>query len=140
MKTHFHLIAIEETGDWKLENMDQIDTIEIVYLYDSKRVTHACEVTPSYELHPIETRGILRDEFDTDEIREELSTEILRECDSDVKYYHCKDVEKMVKELSDKPFRYKDLGEEEIDEEKIEGGYKCILESTIEYYRCNSGI
>lgn len=42
-------VAVETTQDWSDEILDEAGRIWEIFIYDSNRVTHACEVTPSYE-------------------------------------------------------------------------------------------
>lgn len=52
----WRVIRLDETRQWSLEHKKQgITKITRAYLYNTALAAHLCELTPSYELEPIET-------------------------------------------------------------------------------------
>lgn len=145
---NFHVIAIEETEWWRLEEkmMQVIERIETVYLYDSSEHTYLCEMTPSYTLYPIETRAVYKSGFDTDDSREgeqmlnEIELEILSNKDGEVKYYHVSHIESLVEsyQKEEKQYVYKHHGGTGVSLE--DSDYESQVEGMLEYFRCNSAI
>ena len=87
-----HLVLIEETENWCDEIKAKAGRLFGVYLFDRNRRVHACEMTPSYELHFLKT--IYTREFpDTPEgerERDALEMEImLGDAGADpIRYFH----------------------------------------------------
>jgi len=98
LRPNLHLVAIDETSDWELpEYMDKILRIETVFMYDENNHHHLCEITPSYELYPVETRAILKPEFaDDDRLSDAISQEIMSEMTYDVSYMHVWEVKSII--------------------------------------------
>lgn len=50
-----HIALLEETHNWSEAIQQQAGRLFGVYLFDRRRHVHACEFTPSYELHFLKT-------------------------------------------------------------------------------------
>ena len=74
-----HVIAMEETANWCEEIRTRAGRLFSVYLYDRRRHVHACELTPSYELHFYKT--VFTAEFpktaEGEQERDDLEREIM---------------------------------------------------------------
>ncbi len=90
LRPDFHLVVIPHNLEhWNIpEYLPYIERIETVWFFDKNVHVYCCEVTPSYELWPLETRVIFKDSFDHD-VDEELRDKI----ESDVSYWSCDEVE-----------------------------------------------
>lgn len=94
-----HIILIEETNSWCEEIREKAGRLFGVYLFDKRRHIHACELTPSYELHFLKTISNYSGKFsnaEEEEIeRDNLEMEIMdgnRET-QDIQYYHVSDID-----------------------------------------------
>ena len=109
-KFNFWLVVIDETEYWHLEStlMERIERIESVYLVDRQEMTYLPEMTPSYYLHLVETRAILKDEFEPtgdetaadrelEDMRETIKNEIRREMTGENIYVHCRDLQQRIR-------------------------------------------
>ncbi len=94
LRPDFHLVVIAQNleRDWNLpEYIDKIERIESVFLFDKNVHVHCCELTPSYELWPVETRVIFKPDFDQDaneELRDEIEEVVRRADEPEVEYHH----------------------------------------------------
>lgn len=101
-----------------------------ILIFDSEKQFHCCELTPSYECHPV---TFVTDNEITDEMYEELQS-----CfDSSPRYYHCHVADKVAKDCPPPPDRWEDDTDEEYLEDCLEY-YQCNS-GALEYYQCNSG-
>ncbi|MGF6603989.1 hypothetical protein P3T23_008744 [Paraburkholderia sp. GAS448] len=119
------LVVIDETRYYSDDVLYLAGKVFQVYAYDANRVTHCCEVTPSYQLHPVATQALNCPE--SEEEREKID-EMLRSELQDVIYMHCRTVEVM----SDKYRRAHHMIDRDLDET-----YDKQLESVLEHIRCN---
>lgn len=94
----YYVIAIRQNLEhWNIPRViHMILRIEDVFLFDRNSHTNVCELTPSYALYHVETRAILHNEFDNDANRDECHDAIQGPWPSDVEYYHCALIEKML--------------------------------------------
>lgn len=86
------LVVIDETRYWCKDVVQLAGKVFEVYAYDANRVTHCCEITQSYELHPVATQALNCPESKT--LRENLD-EMLRAAQQDPIYMHCRAVDVM---------------------------------------------
>jgi len=96
MKTKFKIVIYDEIYYWSDDIKKVCSNIFTVYLYDKSVITHCCEITPSYELHPLYYVPVFKngeccnhpDNMDWVEIidREFINEQII--------YVHCSDVER----------------------------------------------
>lgn len=153
LRPDFHLVVIRHNMEhWNIPaNLRQhIERIETVWLFDRNVHVHCCEITPSYELWPIETRAIFTDHIERclvdgpeeelatiDKIRDEIDELVRTGEDYEVSYRHVAAMDRFLKAW--------DTEQHEI------GDYLCGLpyedtpyekqrEQALEYYRCNSTV
>jgi hypothetical protein len=132
----YHVIVINQNLEhWNIPEIRQyIEMIEGVWLFDRNSHTYMCELTPSYILHPVETRAVLRHEFlDDDTIRDKVHSIMTTWGDTDTEAHHCRVVDKWLED-GNRDFKRLTHTMEE-DETKDE-----FFERVMEYCRCNSQI
>lgn len=92
-----------------------------IMVFNYQEIHHLCELTPSYECHPVD--------FVVDsEISDELYEELQSSFDNDPVYRHCSGVDRIAMDCPPPPDRFDDTDGEE------------YLQDCLEYYRCNAGI
>lgn len=138
-RADFRLIALDETGAWSLAELGpvgaKIASAWCVYLYDANRVVHLCELTGSYELTPLyQYFNWKNDGTVTDEDRETANEWCIAEMDHDVRYYHCGEIDALVK--ADER-RTHVISAEAVDAEGEDYDYEKVVEALSEYYRSN---
>ncbi|MBR8043394.1 hypothetical protein KDW40_02285 [Burkholderia cenocepacia] len=79
---HLKAIVFDHTRYWADDIVARGERIYQTYLFDASRTVHCCEITPSYELHPLYATPLVYDEDG------ELSEEILMHQEHEIKYYH----------------------------------------------------
>jgi hypothetical protein len=136
IKPQFRLVSVQEDG-WNEGLLQRCGgKIWTVYLYDYRRHTHLCELTPSYECHYVESYPDLH--LDDDEEREELQ-DLLDEARADgcsnVDYYHCTGIDH-IPYPSHRHRLVADYDTAPCDDMT----YEDALEETLEYVRCNGGL
>lgn len=128
---HWKVWAREETHFWIDQIQERAGRLFGLYLFDANRQVHCCELTPSYEMHFVETVYAKHD--DDERVDEKLAEEI-REAnwvEEDVRYFHCHSVNR------DPPGRFYDFGPEDPGiAAKVD--YDDLLEGMLEHVRCNS--
>lgn len=120
-----HLVVIDESRYYRDDVLKLAGKVFQVYAYDANRVTHCCEITPSYELHPVATQALNCPESEADR---ETIDEMLCSAQHDAIYMQCRAVAGM----SDKFRRAYHVIESQEDET-----YESQLESVLERIRCN---
>jgi len=112
----YKVFSIDDTEHWNLPDLPDTSRILSVYLYDSTKGTHCCEITLSYECHKL--YSVLVDE-NLDDTEYESLIDMIVENDNvgDVIYLHCGNVDAL----------------ETID---VEGDFDSI-EEAIEEANCN---
>lgn len=150
----FWLVKIDESEYWSDSIRQRVKRIWSVYLLDTSRHTHLCELAPSYWLEFVESYAEHLPETDESE-REKLSDTIADEsqtCDSQDMYVHVSDfTDKRVLDRLPRNRKYhisrkgkrkeelayqkdaRKLGEQELDYE-----YSNLLDSIREYVHANS--
>lgn len=114
------VVKIDETEYWHPDIVEKAGKLYGLWLYDSNRVTHCCELTGSYEMHGLSWESELSvDETMWDEIQTAWSVE-----GPDLCYMHTTDVEK----LESRVLPLQRCKKDEYDE---------CWQSIIEHYRCN---
>ena len=73
-KPKFKVVRINETSNWREDIAKKAGKIFGIYLYDESRTVNCCEVTPSYEMHFL--NSMAENISDDDEEREILFDEI----------------------------------------------------------------
>jgi hypothetical protein len=121
---HWKIVAIEETRDWDSKALHAWKTGRMwgIYLFDANRQLHCCEITPSYELHFIET---ITEKLITEQVYDAIMLAD-RACD-DVKYVHCRSIDALSAD------HFNDLGLEDVRDDD----YDEALEAQLEYCRGN---
>lgn len=116
VKVHWKLVAFDETRYWNKEFLARLGIAKVmaVYLFNALSVTYCCEITPSYELWPIESHP---DVTLSDEQYDEFN-EADRGC-SEVAYMHCSDIKHL------RPGLFHDFGEEEV-EDAVKSREECL--------------
>lgn len=105
------LCAIEETGFWSKDVQKRAGRLFAVYVYDETRVTHCCEITPSFELNLI---GTVSTEPMDDELWEDINTGDRQ--NEQVRYVHCAALPKLTRWM-DKPLDVLGCDPEETSEQ-----------------------
>lgn len=121
------LVVIEETKYYPPEIQLRAGKVFQTYVYDASVGHHLCEITPSFELHPLNTTPL--NHLEDEEQREALH-EVLDEANrgSDVRYWHCRAIER-IPATHKKDFR---VVERDPDED-----YEQQFESQLDYLRGN---
>jgi hypothetical protein len=90
------IVLLDETEYWRKDIVSAAKKIFGVYYFDPNSVTHCCELTPSYELHFLQSVPQLLP--DTTDLKEELFDNI-EEGDWNgrdaVSYFHCSNIDKL---------------------------------------------
>lgn len=142
IKPDFHVIVIPHNleRDWNIPKyVKYIERIESLYLFDKNVHVHCCEITPSYELWPITTRPVFKQEvFGLDDNMVDKIDDIVHvaSCESDVEYHHVRFIDAlMVKH----PERWTAVNPKwnVVEEDET---YEENREALIEYYQCNECI
>jgi len=130
MKTDFQIIKVDETEQWSDEIKNQVGKIYCVYLYDKSVVTHCAEITPSYDMHPLYyTTGLSPDKY-SEEVGEHVHDQFR---DGEPVYFHCSFVEKQEHYPVETMLALnKDVWAGQDNDE-----YNELVESTVEYFKCN---
>lgn len=131
-KTAWTIVAIDETYYWHDAIVEKAGRLYGIYLYDANRHTYCCELTPSYELHFIEsvtTKHI-------DEATYDMVMEGDRQNDS-VVYYHCSTIDKVAAALKEALTKHDDEYEEVDDTGKVWDG---LLDDMLEMLRGNQHV
>lgn len=121
---HFKVVAIDETRDWRDDMVAKCGRLYGLYLFDVNRHVHCCELTPSYEMHFIETvaANFIDDETDA------LIREANAQCQQDVEYQHCRVIDRM------HASSFVDLGERDLADFD---DYEDLLQHMLEYVHGN---
>ena len=119
----FTLVSLDETQYWSEDVQAKCGAIFGLYVYCPDRVTHCCELAPSYELWPVDCWPAKHVERDEDEMSLHLEFS-----DSDVQYIHCSALD--AEHSLDAKLDLGDFGE---------GGdtYEECVDQAIEYLRGN---
>lgn len=87
------LVLLDETEHWCAEVRALVDKVFGMYAYDALSVTHMCEATPSYVLHPL---GHVATGLRVDEEQIEKLDEMLRQGDDgELVTVHCHDIDRL---------------------------------------------
>ena len=124
----FIIVAINETNYWDLSDLQEVEKVYGVYLVDLNRITHCCEITPSYYLHWITDDYTLKESFSevSEDRREYIEDYIRYNCCKDGNYYHCKYVDS-IKSI---PVQLSDRDLEDFISDDI--SYEGLIESVCE--------
>lgn len=137
MKTHFKVIAINETNMWDPSIAERSGgKIFGLYLIDAERKVCACEITPSYEAIPIGDypQSSPENEAERDRLDDDIRQGSI-DCGYDVKYFHCHQIDALMASGSVRVM--KDFEVDELDENVTT--YEEALSSMEEYCRSNLG-
>lgn len=119
------LIAIDETRHWSKDVVQLAGDVFRVYAYDANRVTHCCEVTPSYELYPVVLEA---SNCPASEDKRERLDEMLRSVQQDPIYMHCRSVDLMSRKFR-RPYH--------VIDRLLDDTYDEQFERVLEEIRCN---
>lgn len=103
---HARLVRVDETEYWDLSDWPEVDRIYTHYLYDMNQNTYCCEMTPSYELHFVESYPTFKFEAQ-DEAQEERLGSIIEDVEEigrlgdGITYMHCREADALVGETFD---------------------------------------
>jgi hypothetical protein len=122
------LVVVDWTEYWELdpEDMQYIDRIEQVYLYDKLERTFCCEVTPSRFLVPIETRPVFKEGVEDEGIKEKIYDIVQGSEDYEPMYVHTYEADRMKGE---------DIGYAIVEEGEE---YRDVFDTMESYCRMNS--
>ena len=143
LRPDFHLVVTpHDMSWWQLppEHSAVIDWIETVWLFDKNVHVHCCEITPSYELWPLETRVRFKDSFDQDaneSLRDRFEEDVRGWSADEVEYRHVSDLDWFLAKEGTQQFAIGDLFEG-VSYETCP--YDEHRDAALEYYRCNSAI
>jgi hypothetical protein len=151
LRPNFYLVAIRHNMEhWNIPAnlLQYIERIETVWLFDRNVHVHCCEITPSYELWPIETRAIFTDHLERclvdgpeeelvtiEKIRDEIDEFVRTGEDYEVSYRHVAPMDRFLLAWDTEQFHIGDTFEAVSYEEMP---YEEHRDSTIEHYQCNS--
>lgn len=119
---HLKAIVFDHTRYWADDIVARGERIYQTYLFDASRTVHCCEITPSYELHPLYATPLVYDEDG------ELSEEILMHQEHEIKYYHMHAINRT------EPRFIENLGIHQVDEDET---VEEAFERLVEHYRGN---
>lgn len=92
--TRFGVVAIDETANWLDEDLVKRcgGKIYTLYVYNPDEATYLCELTPSYDLEPLDyyPAELPEDENEREKIYEKLQETLLHE---EVSYMHCHSID-----------------------------------------------
>jgi hypothetical protein len=140
LRPDFHLVVEPHNLEyWNIpEYRDKIASIETVWLFDRNVHVHCAELTPSYEMWPVETRVNLKVAFaDEEELRNDIEDIVHSNSDYDIGYQHVHDVEAWLKNPQMRHKRLGDIGDGVSYEEE---SYEEQRDAAIERCRCNTQI
>jgi hypothetical protein len=131
MSKRVNILLLDETEYWRSDIQKACKKIFGVYLYSPDEVTHCCELTPSYECHPMPS--VAQHLPYNPEKREEMYDNLASgdANGGDVSYFHCADIEKLPildpasKKLRPGVILYDTYDEEEFNWDDIEEQYIC---------------
>lgn len=134
------IVVVDETPIWSSDVVDRAGKVYCTYAYDAQRVTHACEITPSFEMTPLYSTPLryLEDEAKREALEEDLRDGQARAGD-DVQYMHSRRAEAMPST------HVMAWGCEAIDPEEWlrsatagpEDSYRMQFDALVEQLRCN---
>ncbi|PEH40459.1 hypothetical protein CRM94_17245 [Burkholderia gladioli] len=119
---HLKAIVFDRTQYWSDGIGARGERIHQTYLFDASRAVHCCELTPSYELHPLYATPLVDDDEGS------LSELMMPHESHEVEYYHVRSIDRT------DPRFVEDLGLHEVgDEETVEEVFARLME----HYRGN---
>jgi len=134
-KPEFKVVCIEETQHYTDKALvEKVGKIHAVFLYNKNSHTHCCEITPSYELHYIDTTysDHIEDELQREEVDEHIQEANLhREL---IEYHHVSGIDS-IPEKYHVPFS--EDWEPTEGQYKMEAEYRELLEEVIGDERAN---
>lgn len=123
-----HPVTVDQIGD----DVKIVRAIRSVYVYDRNRHVHACEITPSYELHHLYDTMVFMDGIDypDDNVIQELAEKY--ECNiGDVEYHHVSSIDRLPSN------RYHRIGGYAVQGNEDGTDYEEVLDYVVEHYRGN---
>lgn len=123
-----HPVTVDQIGD----DAKIVRAIRSVYVYDRNRHVHACELTPSYELHHLYDTIVFMDGIDypDDDVIQELAEKY--ECNiGDVEYRHVSSIDRLPSN------RYHRIGGYAVQGNEDGTDYEEVLDYVVEHYRGN---
>lgn len=128
-------VTADEIGD----HAKIVRAIRSVYVFDANRHVHACELTPSYELHHLYDTMVFMDGIDYpgDDVIEELAEKYERNFDADVEYHHVSSIDRLPSNRLNRIGGYAVKYVSDDDDGSDETDYEEVLEYVREHYSCN---
>lgn len=120
------LVVLDETRFYRKDVQRLAGKVLQVYAYDANRVTYCSEITPSYDLRPIETYALASSELNVAEYEEVYG--MLNSEPHDSHYRHCKFVDGL-SHLHRRPYH--------VFERDMYEDYDFQVETLLENIRCN---
>ena len=137
-------VAIDETEHWNLDpaDMARIKALRTIYAYDKNTHVYACEMTPSYELWPVDVQAIYVDERDFDDDEQDRFRERIYDLQNEymeheVLYMHVRDVDRIEESANPDDYLYAVDEVYELDPEWFDSEDEQ-WESILDGLRCNS--
>lgn len=139
VRPDFWLVKFDQTQYWRLppEQMQHVERIVQVLLFDRNEITHCCEITPSYCLFPVETRAEYKDPIydgsrESERLRDQIDSEIRRWQCHECEYHHCHRLDDWLANHADMALHRGDTGVDFCDTP-----YDEQREAMIEHCQCN---
>lgn len=111
MNPHWKIFCRNETAYWNEGFLSDCGIHKVwgLYLFDANHPVHCCELTPSYELWPLDSSFVMDSTINnvSDRVWERIAE--ADQGDREVTYYHCNILDQAM------PDRILDLGEENLD-------------------------
>jgi len=132
-----HILAIDHTRDCLIiEDKPYIESVEDVYLFDKNRVTHCCELTPSYYLMFLYCRINFskKGEKLSDVEHEKLRDKYELEPGEDI-YVHTHSIDQLVENAKAKRFCYRHYGDTGVPFDETSRDEQ--MEALREHFKCD---
>ncbi len=129
IKPKFKVVRINETSNWREDIAKKAGKIFGIYLYDESRTTNCCEVTPSYEMHFLNS---MAETLSDDDEEREIQLDEIEEGDihtERVRYFHSVSIDKLSDK--DKGNVYSEGYDIDKEEYETEEDYRSLVEDTI---------
>jgi len=129
---NIHVVALNETGNYNITDEDRpyIAKIRGVYLFDIDQHTNVCELTPSYYLIHLCDQVILTPAGTAlDDDQRDCLYQTYEYCDGKNSYYHCHEIDTLIKTDPDNHCAYGDS--------VVEGDYDEQIKAVQEYLCAN---
>ncbi len=128
-KPKFKVVRLDETQYWNKAIVEKAGKIFGIYLYDESRTTNCCEVTPSYELHFLNsmTENLSDDEEEREILFDEISEGDIHT--ERIKYLHSASVDRIPE--SERKDVYSEGFEIDPEDYETKEDYETLVSDTI---------